>query len=217
MTRLYDRSFALIFLCQVSFVLGNVMMAHYARWIEWLGGSVREVGWVMGGGAIAGVVLRPWMGQWINRLGARRTWALGLVIFSCGTLGNLLIDDLGWEIYVLRSLLVLGAAFVFASSLTYISQLAPPHRRTEAIGTLGAAGFAGMLLGPYLGDVILGGAERTRDDFTLLFVVATAVLPLPALLLFFVRTPPVKDRSAPTRLRTSCGSSASTGPARSCW
>ena len=38
MTRLYDRSFALIFLCQVSFVLGNVMMAHYARWIEWLGG-----------------------------------------------------------------------------------------------------------------------------------------------------------------------------------
>ena len=201
MTRLYDRSFALIFLCQVSFVLGNVMMAHYARWIEWLGGSVREVGWVMGGGAIAGVVLRPWMGQWINRLGARRTWALGLVIFSCGTLGNLLIDDLGWEIYVLRSLLVLGAAFVFASSLTYISQLAPPHRRTEAIGTLGAAGFAGMLLGPYLGDVILGGAERTRDDFTLLFVVATAVLPLPALLLFFVRTPPVKDRSAPTRLR----------------
>ena len=89
MTRLYDRSFALIFVCQVSFVLGNVMMAHYARWIEWLGGSVREVGWIMGAGAVAGVVLRPWMGQWINRLGARRTWALGLMIFIAGTLGNL--------------------------------------------------------------------------------------------------------------------------------
>ncbi len=201
MTRLYDRSFALTFLCQVSFVLGNVMMAHYARWIEWLGGSVREVGWIMGAGSIAGLVLRPWMGQWINRLGARRTWALGLLIFSGVTLGNLLVEDLGWEIYVLRSCLVLGAAFVFASSLTYITQLAPPHRRTEAIGTLGAAGFVGMLAGPYLGDIILGASTRTRGDFTLLFVAATAVLPLSALLLLFVRTPPGKDRSAPTRLR----------------
>ncbi len=128
-------------------------------------------------------------------------WVLGIVIFSCATLGNLLIEDLGWEIYVLRSCLVLGAAFVFASSLTYISQLAPPHRRTEAIGTLGAAGFLGMLVGPYVGDVILGGATRTRADFALLFVTAAAILPLSALLLFFIRTPPVKDHSAPTRLR----------------
>ena len=57
-----------------------------------------------------------------------------------------------------------------------------------------------MLVGPYLGDLILGGATRTRGDFVLLFVTATAVLPLPALLLFFVRAPG-KDRSAPTRLR----------------
>lgn len=200
MTRLYDRSFALVFLCQVSFVLANVMMAHYARWIEWLGGSVREVGWIMGAGSIAGLVLRPWMGQWINRLGARRTWALGLLIFSTATLGNLLVRDLGWELYLLRSGLVLGAAFVFASSLTYISQLAPPGRRTEAIGTLGAAGFVGMLAGPYLGDIILGGMTRTRGDFTLLFLTATAVLPLSAMLLLFVRTPISKDRTGPTRL-----------------
>ncbi len=201
MTRLYDRSFAIIFLSQVFFVLSNTLMAHYARWIGWLGGDVRQVGWIMGAGSVAGLVLRPWLGQWINRLGARRVWVLGLGVFSIGTLGNLLIDNLGWEIYVLRTCLVLGTAFVFASSLTYISQSSPIDRRTEAIGVLGAAGFLGMLAGPFLGDMILGEGARTRRDFTVLFITATAVLPLSAIFLFFLRSPPVKDRSAPTRFR----------------
>ena len=154
----------------------------------------------MGGGAIAGLILRPWMGQWINRLGARNTWALGLVIFSLSTLGNLFLVDLGWEIYLLRSCLVLGAALVFASSLTYVTLACPPQRRTEAIGILGAGGFLGMLGGPYLGDWILGSANRTRGDFTVLFLTTTAAVVLTAVLVGFLRPLTVRGKAVPVRL-----------------
>lgn len=188
--RLYNRSFALALASQTCFVLANTLMAHYARWVEFLGGDVGQVGWVMGAGAIVGLVLRPWLGQWINRLGARNTWAMGYAIFAVGSLGNLAVEDFGWLLYVWRSSLVLGAAFVFASSLTFITQTSPESRRTEAIGVLGAGGFFGMLIGPLLGDLILGSGERVRGDFVVLFVSAAGSLVLPLILLWFVHIPP---------------------------
>lgn len=185
----------------MGFVLATTLTAHYARWISFLGGDVREVGWIMGSSAVASLVLRPWLGQWINLLGPRVTWALGFGIFAVGTLGNRALDDLDWRIWILRACIVLGTAFVFASSLTYVSLIAPARRRTEAIGTLGISGFLGMLSGPYLGDIILGSeTTRQRGDFDALFLTAAAALALPGVLLFFLRPPPVGSRPRPVRL-----------------
>ena len=50
--RLYDRNFLIAFASQTCFVGANTLMAHYARWIEFLGGDLRQVGYIMG-------VLRP--------------------------------------------------------------------------------------------------------------------------------------------------------------
>ncbi len=176
-------------------------MAHYARWINFLGGDVRQVGWILGLGSIAGLLFRPWLGQWINRLGARTTWALGYFFFGMGVLGNLFLHHLSWEIYLLRSCLVLGVAFVFSSSLTYVTQTAPVEKRTEAIGILGAGGFVGMLIGPYLGGIILGAGDRSRSDFLLLFLVAFVAVMVPLILLAFLRIPVGGRRSAPVRLK----------------
>lgn len=190
-SQVYDRSFLITVSVQMAFVLSNTLLAHYARWIDFLGGSVGQVGWIMGSGAVLGLVLRPWLGQWINRFGPLNTWQLGFFIFLAGTLGNLFLVGLGWEIYFLRALLVLGAAFVFASSLTYVTQVYPVERRTEVIGILGAGGFIGFLTGPLLGDLILGSGVRTRADFMTLFVVSAAVLVIPAALLLLVKKPPL--------------------------
>ena len=80
--RLYDRNFWLAFISQSCFVSANTLMAHYSRWIEYLGGSLSQVGLIMGAGALLGLLLRPWMAQWINRLGARVMWAFGLILFA---------------------------------------------------------------------------------------------------------------------------------------
>ncbi len=198
--RLYDRNFLLAMASQTSFVVANTLMAHYARWIEFLGGNILQVGWIMGGGAVLGLVLRPWMGQGINRLGPRITWLIGYAVFAIGTFGNLLLGDLGLGIYMLRSCLVLGAAIVFTSSLTYITRVAPPQRQTEAIGILGSGGFIGMLLGPVLGDLILSSAERTYGDFVVLFVAAGLGSLIPAVLVCLMKTPRHRDKESSVRL-----------------
>ena len=171
-------------------------MAHYARWVEFLGGDLRQVGFVMGIGATMGLVLRPWMAQWMNRLGARTMWGIGYIVFATASLSNLLLGALNLWIYVVRSGLVLGAAIVFASSLTYISQLAPDSRRAEAIGVLGVGGFLGMLAGPFLGDMFLGAADdRQRSSFVVFFVVAALANIIPACILWFIR-PTAKSTEA---------------------
>ena len=190
--RLYGRNFGLAFTSQVGFVMANMLMAHYARWIVFLGGDLGDVGVVTGVGSVAGMLMRPWIGQWINRFGARNLWILGYIVFVVSSLGNLLLDNLHWTIYVFRAASFVGAAVVFSSSLTFVSQTAPPRRQTEAIGTLGVAGFLGIVCGPVLGDAILGVQGRTSGDFHNLFIVASALLVLPLTLLLFL-PPQVAD------------------------
>ncbi|RMF44810.1 MAG: MFS transporter [Planctomycetota bacterium] len=129
------------------------------------------------------------MAQWIDRVGAKRMWGLGFVIFSAASLANLGLDGLGPAIYLLRCSILLGAALVFASSLCYVSQIAPPSRRTEAIGLLGVGGFLGMLVGPLLGDLFLGTGQRSREDFAALFIAAAVANLVPLLLLTKLRSP----------------------------
>ena len=174
-------------------------MTHYARWIDFLGGDVEQVGFIMGAGSVVGLFLRPWIGQCIDRIGARNVWLLGYLIFGIGAAANLGLTDLGPGVYLCRSLLILGAAFVFSSSLAYITHHAPPERRTEAIGTLGVGGFIGMLLGPALGDLILGDT-RSVEGFQTLFTVAVAALVIPALLLFFLEPPATETRASSARI-----------------
>ena len=185
--RLYSRNFNCAFLSQVGFSLVNTaLLAHYPRWIAHHGGEVDVAGWITGTASIAGLVLRPWIGQWIDRFGARTIWICGYVLFAIGAVSNLWIDDLGPAIYFARSLLVIGSAVIFSSSLTYVTHLAPPGRKAEAIGTLGAAAFLGIVFGPFLGELVLS-AERTRDEFETLFVSGVVLLLLPASMLMLVR------------------------------
>ena len=153
----------------------------------------------MGSGSVAGMLMRPWIGQWIDRIGARNMWLFGYSLVAAGSLSNLPLQELGFAVYLSRSLLVLGASIVFSSSLTYITHLAPPERRTEAIGSLGIAGFTGMVLGPAVGDFLLTEA-RTRDEFEFLFVTAAVVLIIPALLLLLLKPTPTEPRRKSTRL-----------------
>jgi MFS family permease len=195
--RLYDRNFWLAFVSQTCFVSANTLMAHYSRWIEFLGGNLSQVGTIMGVGALLGLLLRPWMAQWINRLGARVMWACGLVFFSLSALTNLFLESLDLEIFLVRSGLVMGSAIVFASGLTYISQTSPESRKTEAIGIFGIGGFLGMLTGPFVGDLFL--ANRLRENFEMLFLVAAAANALPLVLLYFLR--PTANEGSKSSLR----------------
>ena len=196
--RLYDRNFFLALASQTCFVTANTLMAHYARWIEFLGGDLRQVGFIMGSAALLSLVLRPWLGQYINRAGARAMWAVGYTLFAIMSIANLWLGEVSLMVYLVRSGLVLATAVVFASSLTYIAQTAPEYRRTEAIGVFGIGGFLGMLVGPLLGDLFL--FERGGGNFAALFIVAAAANALPAIGLYFLRPTASEGTDSSVRL-----------------
>ena len=95
---------------QVCFVVANTILAHYARWIEHLGGNLTDVGYINGAGVILGLLIRPWLGQWINRYGAKTLWLIGYLVFASSSLANLLLSDIGLPIYLARSGLLAGSA-----------------------------------------------------------------------------------------------------------
>ena len=183
---LYTRAFAIAFASQFCFIMANMLLAHYARWIEFLGGNVQDVGWIMGAGAVAALVLRPLNGSFIDRLGARRVWLIGLLVYTCGLLPNIWLHDIGPMIYLLRFLFLVGCGLVFTSGLTYITQTTPKQRLTESISVFGASGFIAMASAPLLGDVILGVGERSRDQFLLLFLIVSVGIVVTGLLLWFL-------------------------------
>lgn len=195
---LYDANFALAFACQTLFVIANAGQAHYARWITFLGGDERDVGWIMAGGSIVSLALRPWLGQWIDRIGDRRAMVAGAIIYALCLAANPLLTGIGPAIYLLRAAVLASAAVFFASSLTYITRTAPPERRTEAIGSLGAGGFMGILIGPVMGDAILGEPDPARANFLLLFLTMTVGVALGIVLMTWLR-PTRRSADAPYR------------------
>jgi MFS family permease len=197
---LYTRSLFLAFLSQAFFVLANTLLTHYARWIGRLGGDERDIGWIMGIGPIVGLVARLWMGPLIDRLGSRLTQGLGYGLFAISALANLSVHDVSWVLYVLRTLTVLGSALFFASNLTYVTQIAPAGRQTEGIGFVGAGGFLGIMLGPWLGDWILGDVHASAQQFHWLFAAAAISMLPPAIVLAFLDPPPRSHEAKPLRI-----------------
>ena len=199
--QLYTRPFVIAVLSQSVFVMGNTLMTHHTRWVKSLGGDELDVGMVMGFGAVIGLIVRPWMAQWINRIGARNMWGIGYLIFAVGSLSNLLIHDLQLSVYAVRSVFAFGGAVVFASSLTYVTQISPRERRTEAIGIVGAGGFIGMLVGPLLGDILIRSQSPLPEHFTTLFLLAGLSMVLPGCLLLLLPPTHLSERPANVKLR----------------
>ena len=191
--KLYDRSFALAFICNLLFVPANTLLVHYAQWIEYLHEGDREralidLGYITSSGLIISFLARPWLGQMINRFGSKNMWMIGYMLFLAGFLSNLFITDVNVLLYISRGIICLGVACVFTSSITYITVTTPIDRRTEAIGILGVSGFFGFVIGPLLGDYILG-TQPTAYDFQLFFWTGSgSILTSMAILLLMPKT-----------------------------
>ena len=191
--KLYDRSFALAFICNLLFVPANTLLVHYAQWIEYLHAGDREralidLGYITSSGLIISFLARPWLGQMVNRFGSKNMWMTGYILFLAGFLSNLFITDVNALLYISRGIICLGVACVFTSSITYITVTTPIDRRTEAIGILGVSGFFGFVIGPLLGDYILG-TQPTADEFQLFFWTGSgSILTSMAILLLMPKT-----------------------------
>ncbi len=176
--RLYTRQFFQVFGAVILFMTAWSLQFHFGQYIEYLGGDVETLGWVMGISIVGTLSIRLRIGRWIDRLGCRPMWMAGTAAVAVSTASIQLTASL-WLIVVLRTVTTMAFAAVMTTVAVFAAQIAPPKRRAESLGTLGMAGFMGMLAGATLGDVIFTGPTDTLFVYRIFFS-ASAICSLAA-------------------------------------
>jgi EmrB/QacA subfamily drug resistance transporter len=91
-----------------------------------------------------------------DRFGRRRMFAVGVAVFTLGSIGSALAGSVG-ALLAARIVQGAGAAVVFPLTLTLISEAFPPEKRGGAIGLWGAIAGLAVAGGPVVGGAIVEG------------------------------------------------------------
>ncbi len=118
------------------------------------------VGVVIGCYAITGLMLRPFAGRFADRRGRKPAVLLGALLVS--TAGFLYLLPFGVAgLIAARLVLGAGEGTVFTAGSAWIVDLAPPDRRGRVIGLYGLAVWAGLSVGPLIGELLLHASGYT--------------------------------------------------------
>ncbi|MEO6123744.1 MAG: MFS transporter [Ilumatobacteraceae bacterium] len=153
--RLITFPFVLITLCTLCYFTGlGTLLTTLPKYIkDDLGGNGFSVGLSVGIFSVAAAVLRPWAGQLGDRKGRRILVVGGCLIVAFSVAAYDLADNLALLIG-LRIISGIGEAAVFVGAATAVQDLAPAHRRGEAASYFSVALYAGLALGPPLGEYV---------------------------------------------------------------
>jgi MFS family permease len=118
------------------------------------------VGVVIGAYAVTGLLFRPLAGRLADRRGRKPAVLLGALVVAAS--GFLYLLPLGVAGLILARLtLGVGEGTVFTAGSAWIVDLAPPGRRGRVIGLYGLAVWAGLSVGPLLGELLLHASGYT--------------------------------------------------------
>jgi len=119
------------------------------------GGEV-AVGLAVGVFSISGFLFRPWAGRLGDRRGRRPIIVGGAVLVALSVFGYLLAHTSS-AIVGLRFVTGIGEAFFFVGAASAVADLAPEDRRGEALSLFSLALYAGIGLGPIIGEAAVEG------------------------------------------------------------
>jgi MFS family permease len=160
-------------------MIGVSCLFQYEKFVKFIHGSDWDLGWIVGIGAVGSVVLRFVQGASIDQYGVRGIWTVSMICAAVGSLGHLWVEQANTPlVYILQALYRTGIAGAFGSSISFTTLRAGPAKMAEAVGLLGSSGFLALLIGPRVGDYLLSGAELTRQQLDLLFIVASVMMAL---------------------------------------
>lgn len=161
------------------------MFVLFPLFVRSLGGTETTVGLLVGTGAAASVLCRPFVGGLLDRVSRRRTLLWGQVVNLLSFLPFLWIATVGPALYLAAIVHWVVWGYLFAAYFTYAADLAPPSRRGEGLAIFGMFGILTNGLGPTLGEWVID-----RGGFPGFFVVATAFAAASLALTCFVRAAP---------------------------
>lgn len=182
MERIVTRAFAFAFASNLLMGLTFALFIHYAGFLVELGATEATVGLIVGIGSIGSLLVRPYVGQLMDKIGRRPLIHFGNLINVAGLAALTTVTSISWWVYVLTVVHGVAEAVLFTSFVTYTADIVPASRRTEGMALFGVSGQMPLALGGLLGDFIL-----RNSTYTTLFWVAAGLgtaalvtaLPLP--------------------------------------
>ena len=112
----YGPRFWLTYLANTCLMTAVSLLFRYADFIEHLGGTEKQIGFITGMGMFGAIAARCIMGVAIDRYGAARIWLMSLMLLVICLLGHLGIDSLRPPmIHLLRILYTVSLAGAFGA------------------------------------------------------------------------------------------------------
>jgi MFS family permease len=175
----------------VTYLLNTQLPLH----VVGLGGSHAQIGWLFAMNTGAAMLLRPQVGGWVDRHGARAVMVPGAGVLLVTMLA---LGAAASPLAVIAAMAGLGisSALVSTAGSVVVAAESPATRRGEALSLYYVASSVGVALGPAAGFALadLGG-------MVLNFAAVTALSLAITLLALTLRTPPaVGVTGGPVRL-----------------
>ncbi|MBI4321493.1 MAG: MFS transporter [Chloroflexi bacterium] len=145
-----------------------------------VGGTEAHMGLVVFSYTVVVFVIRPFVGQWNERLGPSRLMRPGAAVMILTAAAYFFVRD-PWSLMAVRAMQGVGMGLYSTSASTLIAFAAPPRRRGEALGIYSTSLSVTLAIGPALGMFVVNSL-----DFRTLFVITSILTALAAGMTFSV-------------------------------
>jgi EmrB/QacA subfamily drug resistance transporter len=141
-----------VFMSSLDLFIVNLAFPYIAR--EYAGTSLGSLSWVLNAYTIVFAAVLVPAGRWADRVGRRRLFVAGLVVFGVGSLLCGLAPGVA-ALIAARVIQAVGAGLMVPASLSLLLAAVPAQGRARAIGTWSAIGALGAALGPVIGGLLV--------------------------------------------------------------
>lgn len=195
--KLWTRDLVLIILVNLCIFTNHIMsLSTFPFFIQSLGGSEAIAGICAAAFAFVAVIIRPFVGWWLDNGVRKAALVTGLLLLGAAPLGYVFVPVLSMSI-AFRMLHGIGLSFSNSTTATVASDVICRPRFAEGMGYFGMATALASAIAPALGLSLMEGF-----GFGTLYAVAAGIAGLGLVLFAFVRTRKVNVSKKKLNLRT---------------
>lgn len=195
--KLWTRDLVLIILVNLCVFTNHIMsLSTFPFYIQSLGGSEAVAGICAAAFAFVAVIIRPFVGWWLDNGVRKVALVVGLLLLGAAPLGYVFVPVLSMSI-AFRMLHGIGLSFSNSTTATVASDVICRPRFAEGMGYFGMATALASAIAPALGLSLMEGF-----GFGTLYAVAAGIAGLGLVLFASVRTRKVNVPKKKLNLRT---------------
>lgn len=146
-----QRSLLILFIAGLCFWTSiTALLPTLPLYVEFLGGTKQQIGWVMGAFALGLLPSRFWFGPLADRKGRKLILLIGTIVAMIAPWGYLWAKSILIMLFLRAFHGISVAAFTLGYS-ALVADIAPVERRGEVIGYMSLVAPIGMAIGPAVG------------------------------------------------------------------